>query len=155
MPTPSQDDATNWLLIAAGTVLSTISICLGYKLKQGHVRDSKQKQNQNATNIQKGPSILYYQENSQSSWSVFLFSFDRILFIQLNKKQRNGSVIWMAKMILLSIVIVDYNSIFYKTPGNGKFSSTWTADYGCSLTQDKHSFFSCISVLICALRIFL
>lgn len=43
-------EGSNWLLIAAGALLSTLSIRLGYKLKQA--LDSKPKQN--ASTLQKG-----------------------------------------------------------------------------------------------------
>ncbi|WVZ01992.1 hypothetical protein V8G54_022798 [Vigna mungo] len=49
-----QVEGPNWLIFAAGALLSTLSIRLGYKLKQA--LDSKPKQN--ATAIQKGPYVL-------------------------------------------------------------------------------------------------
>lgn len=45
-----QVEGPNWMLIAAGALLSTLSVRLGYKLKQA--LDSKPKQN--ATTVQKG-----------------------------------------------------------------------------------------------------
>jgi len=50
----TQVEGPNWLIFAAGALLSTLSIRLGYKLKQA--LDSKPKQN--ATSIQKGPYVL-------------------------------------------------------------------------------------------------
>lgn len=47
-------EGTNWILIAAGALLSTLSIRFGYKLKQAV--DSKPKQN--SANIKKGRYIL-------------------------------------------------------------------------------------------------
>ena len=65
----TQVEGPNWILIAAGALLSTLSIRLGYKLKQA--LDSKLKQN--ATAVPKGPYVLL--GGFQSSCSVFLFSF--------------------------------------------------------------------------------
>jgi len=50
----TQVEGPNWLIFAAGALLSTLSIRLGYKLKQA--MDSKPKQN--ATAIQKGHYVL-------------------------------------------------------------------------------------------------
>lgn len=66
----TQVEGPNWLLIAAGALLSTLSIRLGYKLKQA--LDSKPKQN--ATNVLKGPYALL--TGFHSSCFVFIFSFN-------------------------------------------------------------------------------
>lgn len=60
-----QVEGPNWLIFAAGALLSTLSIRLGYKLKQA--LDSKPKQN--ATAIQKGPYVLL----GGTSFLVFVF----------------------------------------------------------------------------------
>lgn len=49
-----QGEGANWILIAGGALLSTLSIRLGYKLKQ--VLDSKQQAN--ASNTMKGLSHI-------------------------------------------------------------------------------------------------
>lgn len=59
----TQIEGPNWLIFAAGALLSTLSIRLGYKLKQA--LDSKPKQN--ATTGQKGPYVLLGGHHSPPS----------------------------------------------------------------------------------------
>lgn len=67
----TQIEGPNWLIFAAGALLSTLSIRLGYKLKQA--LDSKPKQN--ATTGQKGPYVLFGGHHSPpSAFNFFILS---------------------------------------------------------------------------------
>lgn len=67
----TQIEGPNWLIFAAGALLSTLSIRLGYKLKQAV--DSKPKQN--ATTGQKGPYVLFGGHHSPpSAFNFFILS---------------------------------------------------------------------------------
>lgn len=69
-----QGEGPNWILIAGGALLSTLSIRLGYKLKQTF--DSRQQQ-ANANNALKGlvRSCLLHQEVVCNI--IFFFTFKR------------------------------------------------------------------------------
>ncbi|CAL0329395.1 unnamed protein product [Lupinus luteus] len=65
-------EGPNWVLIAAGALLSTLSIRLGYKLKQAHhSKLNESKPNQNASNVHKGNGN---SSNTRKSAECFMHS---------------------------------------------------------------------------------
>lgn len=102
-----QDQGPNWILIAGGALLSTLSIRLGYKLKQ--VLDTKQPENSNS--VLKGNGKVTDRKrsgNCRSHSNLYCFSQDEGCFncssgtegVADIKPQHNGQLVTEPDMAL-------------------------------------------------------